>query len=416
MRLFLRLISESLSFAWQALVVNKLRTFLSLLGVTIGIFSIIFVLSVVDSMEADMKDSLDMIGSDILFIQKWPMAPEEGDEEYAWWKYMSRRQPSVDDMEELIDRLPANSAVAFEGATSLTAEYKNNYVEGAGLAGITYQYNQTIHLDIASGRYFSPIECDGGRNLAIIGSTIAEQLFGSAQAIGKEIKVGGLKVEVIGVLKKEGASLFGSGLDGAVFTPIGFATRLIDLRNEDTKIIVKAPAGMGNAEMKSEVMSLFREIRGITPRQKNDFSIIESSMISGIVDSIIGVFNIAGMIIGIFAILVGAFSIANIMFVSVKERTNIIGIQKSLGAKNYFILFQFLFESIALCLIGGTFGLILVKLLTWGLSAAIDFNFILPFSRILMGLGIATAVGVISGFIPALNAAKLSPVDAMRSK
>ena len=163
-------------------------------------------------------------------------------------------------------------------------------------------------------------------------------------------------------------------------------------------------------------MSLFREIRGITPRQKNDFSIIESSMISGIVDSIIGVFNIAGMIIGIFAILVGAFSIANIMFVSVKERTNIIGIQKSLGAKNYFILFQFLFESIALCLIGGTLGLILVKLLTWGLSAAIDFNFILPFSRILMGLGIATAVGVISGFIPALNAAKLSPVDAMRSK
>jgi putative ABC transport system permease protein len=416
MKLIVRLIAESFAFAWQALVVNKLRTFLSLLGVSIGIFSIIFVLSVVDSMEADMKTSLDMIGSDILFVQKWPMGPEDGAKEYEWWKYMSRRQPSVRDMENLSNRLPSGAVVAYEAGSNVTTEYKNNYLENASLVGISHRYNETISLDIVRGRYFSHLESESGRNLAIIGNTVAEQLFGDSEPLNKEIKVGGVKATVIGVLKKEGASLFGAGFDGAVIMPITFATRLIDVRNEDTKIIVKAPEGVSNAEMKSEVTSLFREIRGISPRRSNDFSIIESSMISGIVDSIIGVFNIAGMIIGVFAILVGAFSIANIMFVSVKERTNIIGIQKSLGAKNYFILFQFLFESIALCLIGGAFGLILVKLLTALLSSTMDFNFILPMSRIFMGLGIAVCVGVISGIIPALNAAKLSPVDAMRSK
>jgi putative ABC transport system permease protein len=416
MKLIVRLIAESFAFAWQALVVNKLRTFLSLLGVSIGIFSIIFVLSVVDSMEADMKTSLDMIGSDILFVQKWPMGPEDGAKEYEWWKYMSRRQPSLRDMENLNNRLPAGAVVAFEAGTNVTAEYKNNYLEDVGLVGVSHKYNETISINIASGRYFSHIESESGKNLAIIGNTVAQQLFGNGDPLGKEIKVGGVKALVIGVLKKEGASLFGSGFDAAVVMPIEFATRLIDVRNEDSKIIIKAPEGTSNAEMKSEVTSLFREIRGISPRRSNDFSIIESSMISGIVDSIIGVFNVAGMIIGVFAILVGAFSIANIMFVSVKERTNIIGIQKSLGAKNYFILFQFLFESIALCLIGGAFGLLLVKLLTAILSGAMDFEFILPVSRIFMGLGIAVGVGVVSGIIPALNAAKLSPVDAMRSK
>jgi putative ABC transport system permease protein len=162
-------------------------------------------------------------------------------------------------------------------------------------------------------------------------------------------------------------------------------------------------------------MAIFREIRGIKPRAENDFSVIESSMISGIVDSIVGVFNVVGLIIGVFAILVGTFSIANIMFVSVKERTGIIGIQKALGAKNYFILFQFLFESVALCLIGGVFGLVFVRSIIAVLNVAMDFDFILPLSRIWMGVGISIVVGLTSGIIPALRAARLNPVDAMRA-
>lgn len=395
---------------------NKLRTILSLLGVTIGIFSIIFVLSVVDSMEADMKSSLDMIGSDILFIQKWPMGPEEGDEEYAWWKYMGRRQPSLKDMEKLDKRLKSHSAIAYQSSIEKSAENGNNFIDPVFVTGVSFEYNQTISLKIESGRYFTEQECEVGKNVTIIGSVVAEQLFGADDPIGKDIKVGGLKVTVIGVLKKEGASLFGNGTDQASFLPIKFATRLMNLDFQDASIIVKAKEGLGNNELKDEVIATFREVRGVKPGGTNDFSIVESKMISGMVDSIVGVFNLAGVIIGIFAILVGAFSIANIMFVSVRERTNIIGIQKSLGAKNYFILFQFLFESIALCMIGGAIGLLFVFLLAQILTASFDFSFILPLSRIVMGLTISIVVGVISGFIPAWKASRLNPVDAIRSK
>ena len=414
--MFLRLIKESFVFAWQALVVNKLRTTLSLLGVTIGIFSIIFVLSVVDSMEADMKSSLDMIGSDILFVQKWPMGPEEGDKEFEWWKYMSRRQPSLKDMEKLDKRLDVHSAMAFQTSNQKAAEYKNNFIDPVFVTAVSYEYNQTITLKIERGRYFTKQECDAGKNVAIIGSLVAEQLFGTEEPLGKDIKVGGLKCSVIGVLKKEGASLFGNGTDQAVFLPIEYGLRLMDIDSQDGSIIVKAKEGISNQELKDQVIATFREIRSIKPGRDRDFSIIESKMISGMVDSIVGVFNVAGMIIGVFAILVGAFSIANIMFVSVRERTNIIGIQKSLGAKNYFILFQFLFESIALCLIGGAIGLLLVFLLAQILTAAFDFEFILPLSRIVMGISISVIVGVISGFVPAWRASRLNPVDAIRSK
>jgi len=419
--MILRLITESFLFAWQALVTNKLRTLLSLLGVTIGIFSIILVLSIVDSMEADMKSSFDMIGSDVLFVKKWPMGPEDGAEDYEWWKFMRRRPPSLRDMDRVQGRLADAGAVAYSSGTSSTAEYGNNFVNPAYVKGITFKYRETIALKIGAGRYFTPIECETGKNFAIIGSIIREELFGEIDPVGKEMKIGGLKVVVIGVFEKEGSSLFGNGFDQVVMMPIEFATRLIPPDTDDSEILVKSKPGITNKQMKDEVIGTMREVRGVKPGGDNDFSILESSMITDIVDSIVGVFNIVGLVIGIFAILVGAFSIANIMFVSVSERTNIIGIQKALGAKNYFILTQFLFESVALCLIGGAIGLLAVwgglALLNWLMSQSdVSFHLILPMSRIIMGMTISVIVGIVAGIVPALKAARLNPVDAMRSK
>jgi putative ABC transport system permease protein len=411
-----RLIKESFQFATNALMVNKLRSMLSLLGVAIGIFSIIFVLSVVDSMEKDMKESFDMIGSDILFVQKWPMGPEEGDEEYAWWKYMSRRPPQLRDMKKLQDRLPSASAIALQTQGVTVAEYKNNFINETYPMGVTFQYRETIALNIASGRYFTLEECESGKNYCIIGEIVKEQLFGSAEGLGKEIKVGGLKVVVIGVFKKEGASLFGNGFDQAIMMPYDFATRIIGSGKDDDSIVLKAKPGITTTELKDEVIAVMREVRSVKPGADNNFSVIESSMISGAIDSIISVFNVVGMIIGIFSILVGAFSIANIMFVSVSERTNIIGIQKALGAKNYFILYQFLFESVLLCLFGGAMGLMLVYLLVTILTSAIEFEFVLSLSRIVMGVSISAIVGIVAGIIPAIRASRLNPVDAIRSK
>lgn len=368
-------------------------------------------------MEEEMRSSFDTIGSDILFIQKWPMGPEEGDTEFAWWNYMNRRPVNVRDMEKLRTRLTAASAMAYSNAGGAQAEYGNNYMKQVTTMAVTYQYRDIIAIKLQDGRYFTPMESEGGSNKAIIGATVKDQLFGNEDAIGKSVKVGGLKVDVIGVFQKEGTSLFGSGMDEAIMMPYAFGIRLVASEGDNASISVKAAAGISNKELKDDVISMFREVRSIKPGLKNDFSIIQSSMIADLVDSIVGLFNVVGVIIGIFAILVGAFSIANIMFVSVSERTNIIGIQKALGAKNRFILGQFLFESVALCIIGGLIGLAFVWFLVLILDSFVDqFHFILPFSRVVMGLGISVVVGLIAGIIPAMKAANMNPVDAMRSK
>jgi putative ABC transport system permease protein len=415
-RTYLRIISESIKMAFHALISNRLRTILSLLGVTIGIFSIIFVLSIVDSMEADMRESLEMIGSDVLLIKKWPMGPEEGKEEYEWWKFMQRREPSLKDMHQLQSRLRLSEAICFESSSGQTTKHESNFLEGVNVNGVTFQYNQTIAVKIGDGRYFTEQECDGGRPVCIIGNTVASQLFGKNNPLGKEITIAGLKLTVIGQMKKEGASLFGNGMDQTVIVPIGYAARWMNTDESDGAIIVKAKAGTPPGDLKGEVIQNYRAIRGVKPGLENDFSIIEAQMISNVVDQIVGVFNSAGMFIGIFAILVGAFSIANIMFVSVRERTSLIGIQKALGAKNNFILIQFLTESITLCIIGGLVGLLIVYGAILALNSAVEMNFILPMSRVIMGIGISATVGIIAGFIPAYKAATMDPVEAMRGK
>jgi putative ABC transport system permease protein len=387
---------------------------LSLFGVTIGIFSIIFVLSIVDSMEADMKEGLSVMGSDLLFIQKWPMGPEKDGGEYEWWNYWQRRQPSKEDLNLLKADLKSFSVATIQVRASKTVEHENNSLEGVGFLGVGYDYIQAIDLKIEKGRYFSQMECDGGRPVALIGYSLAEQLFGAEYPVGQDIKIQGQKAEVIGVMAKEGSSLFGGERDLSVYVPYEYAQRFAS-DVDDVTLLIKAKKDVDVDVLKGDVMSVFRGIRGIRPTEDNDFSVIDSSMISDMVNSIVGVFNVAGMFIGIFAILVGAFSIANIMFVSVKERTNIIGIQKALGAKRYFILSQFLFESILLCLVGGIMGLLLV----WGvlslLNSVTEFHFFLPFSRIMLGITVSLVVGIVAGFIPALRAANLKPVDAIRS-
>ncbi len=400
--------------AFQALVSNKLRTILSLLGVTIGIFSIIFVLAIVDSMEKDMRESLESVGSDVMMIKKWPMGPEDGKEEYEWWKFMSRREPSAKDMAQLEARLTTAQALAYESGTSQTAKFEGNYLENVWVNGVTFYYNQTRTVKIDKGRYFTEHECDGGRAVCIIGYTVAQELFGKGESLDKEITIAGLKLRVIGQMKKEGASLFGNGMDQTIIVPVGYAIRWMNVEEVDGSIMIKAKSTSNADDLKGEVIQQFRSIRGIKPGGDNDFSIIEAKMISDVLDQIVGVFNTAGMFIGIFAIVVGAFSIANIMFVSVKERTNLIGVQKALGAKKVFILIQFLTEAISLCIMGGLMGLGLVYLSILGLNAAFEMAFILPIDRVFMGIGISVIVGLIAGILPAWSAANLDPVEAMR--
>ncbi len=412
--LYLRLLKESFLFAWQAIVVNRLRTFLSLLGVMVGIFVISAVFTMVDSMEDSLKDTFSMISDDVLFVQKWPWGPGE-DGEYEWWKYYQRRQPTMRDMDDLRDRLSNAEAIAYQTGTSGSAEQDNNTITNLQITGVSNEYNRVMEIQLDRGRYFTDFEFNGGRPLALIGAEVADMLFPNGEALGQAIKVKGLKVTVIGIFKREGVSIISDGFDRMVMLPARFSQRMINMEKAESSILVKAKNDVTNAELKDEVIQQFRSVRKVSPREDNDFSVNQMDMLTGFIDSVFAQVEIGGWFIGIFAILVGCFSIANIMFVSVRERTRIIGIQKALGAKNAFILGQFLFESVALCIFGALMALALILLLS-GLLNLFDLgiSFSLHIDRFIIAMLIAVFSGLIAGIAPARKAASMDPVDAMR--
>lgn len=414
--IFIRLVFESFRFAWNALTQNLLRTILSLTGVTIGIFAIIAALTVVDSLKANIKDSLSFLGSDILYVQKWPFV---GSPTMPWWEYMKRPQVTFSEFKYLENKLTKKSSICFFSVVGgRTIKRKSSSIGGINVFGVTEKHIDSYEINIVDGRYFSDREFSYASNAAIIGHKLRTTLFPNESPIGKEIKIKGLKYTVIGLMKEEGDNLLGTeSNDESVLVPFGSFRKQFytgKRRGAGADIVVKGiESDIGLIELENEIRGHLRNFRGLKPKDKDNFAINRPE---GIMNSIQGVFDVltmAGWFIGIFSILVGGFGIANIMFVTVSERTGVIGIQKSLGAKNYFILFQFLFEAIFLSLIGGGFGLLLVYFGTY-----IDlgsFVLSLMMKNIVLGIGISTFVGVAAGIIPALMAARLDPVVAIRT-
>lgn len=412
-----RLILESFSFAYNSLHGNKLRTFLSLLGITIGIFAIISVFTVIDSLENYIRNSLNSLGSNMVYIQKWPWAPPEGETEYPWWKYLNRPVPTMEETEELIRRAKnIEDAVYFFGFNR-TVQYENSKAENTEVLATTHQLIYTWNLEIEKGRYFTESESNSGVSLAILGNEIATRLFEQVNPVGKMIKLQGHRFQIIGVYTKQGTDMFGTSMDKRVHIPVVYAMNMVDVRNRDQgqTINIKAKANADRDEFIAELEGIMRNLHRLKPMEENDFAINEVSLISTRFDAFFKVFNMAGWIIGGFSILVGGFGIANIMFVSVKERTKIIGIQKAIGAKKYFILLQFIFEAVVLSMVGGIIGLILIFIGTTIFSYASSMTIALTLSNIILGLTISGVIGVLAGFIPALTASRLDPVEAMNS-
>lgn len=413
MRLFFKLLSESILFALSALVVNKLRTMLSLLGVTIGIFAIISVFTMVDSMEQNLQGSIESLGDDVVFVQKWPWA-FGGD--YPWWKYINRPIPTLSDLDEINKHCEVAEASAFMFDVNRKVEYGNSVMEGTTIVFTSHDYYRVRNFEITDGRYFTDAESREGNAVAIIGAEIALQLFPNLNPIDKTIKIDKHKFQIIGIFKKEGESIIDNSLDLTILIPVNFSVKTIDMKNKflETNIMVKAKDGISNAELKDELTGILRSSRKLKPLAEDDFALNETSLLSQGIEDLFGTVNWAGGIIGLFSILVGGFGIANIMFVSVKERTNQIGIQKALGAKNNFILFQFLSEAIILCLIGGLIGLVLIYGGTLIVQKMFEINVFLSYSNVILGLIISASIGLISGIVPAWSASRLDPVEAIR--
>ena len=344
--IIIRQVWESLLMAVQSVTVNRLRAMLSLLGITIGIFAIIAVFTIVDSLEKNIRESIDTLGSDVIYIEKWPWAPPEG-EEFAWWKYMNRPLASLDEMEYIENNARGAANVCFLSAVGRRIEYGNNNLEGSTIFGVSDGFQKIRSLEMGSGRYFSPVEDDACRNVVVIGDKIAQDLFQGAKPVGKYIEMLGRKVMVIGVLEKEGQSTFDIfNMDEVAILPMEFYKGFIDIRRDmaNPQIWVQAKQNVAVEELTFEIKQMLRSMRRLKPADEDNFALNQTSIINNQLDQLFAVLKIAGFFIGIFSIIVGGFGIANIMFVSVKERTHIIGIQKALGAKRYFILTQFLFE------------------------------------------------------------------------
>lgn len=411
--MFFRLFKEGLYFAFNSVIVNKLRTFLSLFGITIGIFSIISVFTVLDWMEKAIRDSISTLGDNVIYIDKWPWGLNTN---LQWWDIIKWPAVSKEDYQSILTKSTKTESACFTVMQSKQIKYQKNLANDVTIWAATHEFENLRSFEIDNGRYFSPDESASGKNVAIIGAVIAERLFDKSPPVGKQITIGGMKTNVIGVFKKEGkGGISDNGMDEMTLVPFNYAKTFINMKNNflNATIIVKAKEGISVQELSDESIMILRAARRLQPGEINNFSINRASIISQSFDGVFAGINIGGWVIGGFAILVGGFGIANIMFVSVRERTNIIGIQKALGAKRFFILQQFLVESILLSVIGGILGVLMVFVTTLIVNYLYDLNMYLTIANMFLAIFISGIIGVVAGYAPAYSAAKMNPVEAI---
>lgn len=411
----LTILSTSLTLAVKELLANKLRTFLSLFGITIGIFCIIGVLATVDSLEQKVQSDLKSIGNNTIYVDKWSYS---GGPDYPWWKYMNRPAVKYEEMKFIQERSQLYGAACFIVNRSISADYKDNILSNLNLFGASEDFNKIQTIDIIEGRYLSAADFERGSPIAVIGYEVAVELYGSPEkAVGKLIGYSGRKLQVEGVIKKQGQSMVGGmDFDHAVIAPYRYFASLFNPDNNNPNIMVQASKGIATAALQDELVGIMRQIRRLSPKQEDNFTCNDVAVFADQISSFFGQVSLGGWAIAILSLIVGAFGVANIMFVTVRERTSQIGLKKALGAKKRTILTEFLLESAFLCIIGGLIGLGLVWVLTLILGAFLPFPIFIAPNIIMLALGICIVLGIGSGIIPASIAAKMDPVVAIRTK
>ena len=411
--MFFRLLKESALFAINSVVVNKLRTFLSLFGITIGIFSIISVFTVIDWMQKSIKDTISSLGENTVYIHKWPWGLVMT---INWWDIMKWPNISEKDYEAVLNRSVKAETACFTVIQPRNLKYRKNLASDINLWGVTHEFDKLRSFEIDEGRYFTPEESVSGKNVIILGSEIASRLFENANPVGKEIIIEGKKTQVIGVFKKEGkGGITDNGMDQQTVVPLRFAKTIINMRNNflDATLMIRAKEDVSIQELSDEATMILRAARRLQPSEINNFHVNQASFITKSFEGVFAGINAGGWVIGGFAILVGGFGIANIMFVSVRERTNIIGIQKALGAKRSFIMFQFLTESVLLSIIGGLLGVLMIFIGTLFVNYLWELNMYLTFGNIIVAVVISGVIGIVAGYAPAYQAARMNPVEAI---
>ena len=414
----LTILWNSFKMALQELRVNKLRTFLSLFGITIGIFCIIGVLATIDSLQTKIKSDLSSFGNNTIYIDKWSYGGGGGEGDYPWWKYMKRPSMKVSEMETIQKKSYLASNIAFFVSSTQSFTYEENILKGISMYGITNDFNKIQVFNIGYGRYFKDTDFERGVPLGVIGYEVASELFGKPEkALGKIVSYKGRRLAVIGIIEKQGSSMLGGfDYDKSCIVTYNYFASVFNPDNSSPYIMVQAKPGIPSKALQDELNGVMRQLRKLSPTQEDNFTCNDVAQFKDQIESVFGSINKGGWAIAGLSLIVGAFGVANIMFVTVRERTSQIGLKKAIGARSSTILYEFLLESAFLCIIGGLVGLFLVWILALSLSAVLPFAITIAPSIIFLALSICIILGVIAGIIPASIASKMNPVDAIRTK
>ncbi len=420
MRQLFRVLGETLKLTFHQLWLNKLRTFLSLFGITVGIFSIIAILTSVDALKNNINQSINSLGDNVLFVNKWAWT-FDGPSDYPWWKYFQRPNVKYENYKYVQSKSKLAEYVTFELNPRQAPEvsYKDKKTHKAQISAVTDGYGKVFQLNINQGRYLSTMEIGNGLNVGVIGGDIADKLFKNiSNPVGMEIRMNGKPVTIVGVIKKKGEDLLGFNYDKAVIVPLDYYTRnfTVDDNQIDKTLEIRSKEGVTLDELKNEMTGIMRASRKLRPSQEDNFSINQLSVIAKGFDSVFDSLGLVKWVIGAFSLIVGGFGIANIMFVSVTERKALIGIKKALGARSSDILLEFLLEAIFLCMMGAVVGLGLVYILCHFATEASGMEFKLSIINVAIAFGISFLLGILAGIIPAYLAATMDPVEAIRSK
>jgi putative ABC transport system permease protein len=411
----LSILWNSFRMALQELRVNKLRTFLSLFGITIGIFCIIGVLATVDSLERKVQNDIKSFGNNTIYVDKWNYG---GGNDYPWWKYMKRPPMRIEEMKFIKTKSQLASNSAMFVSSGITLNYKDNILSNVNMYGVSEEFNIIQTIDIDYGRYINESEFTRGTTTGIIGNKVAEELFTDPQkAVGQEVTYNGRRVIIVGVIKKQGQSFVGGfDYDQSLIVPYRYFASVYNPDNSNPFIMVQGKPTIASKALQDELTGIMRQSRRLSPVEEDNFSCNDVALFSEQVKGFFGQVSAGGWAIAGLSLIVGAFGVANIMFVTVRERTSQIGLKKALGAKRRTILTEFLIESAFLCIIGGLVGLGLVGILSLVLSSVLPFPIFIAPNIIILALSICIILGIISGIIPASIAAKMDPVVAIRTK
>ena len=409
----LYILGSSFKLTLQELRVNKLRTALSLLGISFGIFCIIGVLAAVNSLERNIQSEVKTLGTNTIYIDKWDYS---GGRDQPMWKLKTRPIAKYGEADMIRQRSLLLDDISFLMQNGATISHKDDVIQNAGVYGITEAQMTIQPLKFETGRFFSTSEFNSGSNVCLIGYENAESLFGSYErALGKQVDVKGKKVTIVGVIKKEGKNFIGWDYDNCMMLTYNFARQIFDEKIGNPILIAKGKNGVTTDALSDELRGIMRQVRRLGPRQEDNFSLNSVEAFSKAITGFFSVLNVVGSIIGGISLIVGLFGIANIMFVTVKERTSIIGLKKAIGAKRSSILFEFLLEAVTLCLMGGAIGLFFVFIGTLISSHLLKFPIYISLPMLIISVIVCLVVGTLAGIFPASRAAKMDPVVAIRS-